>query len=318
MAGLIDSQIAPADGSGGRIETLEHEGVTWTMVERPGPEQLRLLQERYDFHQLDLDDLVSKTERPKLEIRQHYLFAVLHFPTLVGRPRRLVAGELHVFLGQSFLVVVHDGDLRAPVRLFDELNATPEDRTAVMASPGHLFYDIVMRLIEATRPWCDRLPGAVDALQDKIFVDADLDTVRQLALLRREVIQLRRMIQPDSLVLAQLAEKPWVAGDLGLYWRNALDQIGFLVDYLDDLWNSLQALSQTYDQLAAHRVNNIMRLLTAISTIMLPLAVISGIYGMNVKGLPFAENEWAFELTLGLMLAVAVGLLLLFRRRRWL
>ena len=106
--------------------------------------------------------------------------------------------------------------------------------------------------------------------------------------------------------------------ELSLYWENARDQIAWLNDYLDDVWTTLEALSHSYDQLASQQINKVMRLLTAISTIMLPLAVISGVYGMNIRGLPLAENEWAFEATLGMMLAVALGLLLLFRRKRWL
>jgi magnesium transporter len=303
----------------GRVEELRHGALSWLMIERPGTAELMLLEQRFAFHPLDLEDLVSKTERPKIDARPGYVFVVLHFPVMAGRPRRLAAGELHIFLGNDYLVTVHDGDLRPPVRLFEELKADPSRRATFMATPGRLLYEVIMGLIEASRPWVDRLPGAVDSLQAEIFAESDQEPVRRMAMLRRELIQLRRMIRPDAAVIDLLRTREWVsAPELALYWGNARDQIAWLSDYLDDVSATLEALSHSYDQLANQRTNKVMRLLTAISTIMLPLAVISGIYGMNIRGLPFSESEWAFEATLGMMLVVAVGLLILFRRRRWL
>ena len=100
-------------------------------------------------------------------------------------------------------------------------------------------------------------------------------------------------------------------------WDNARDQMQHLVDYLDDVTATLEALSHGYDQMTNDRTNNVMRILTAMSSIMLPLSVISGIYGMNIQGLPMANDEWAFEITLGLMLVVALSLIAFFRYRRW-
>jgi len=303
----------------GRVEELRHGALGWLMIERPGTAELMLLEQRFGFHPLDLEDLVSKTERPKIDSRPGYVFLVLHFPVMAGRPRRLSGAELHIFLGNDYLVTVHDGDLRPPVRLFEELKADPARRATFMATPGRLLYEVIMRLIEASRPLVDRLPGAVDSLQAHIFAETDQEPVRQMAMLRRELIQLRRMIRPDAAVIDLLRTREWIsAPELALYWGNARDQISWLSDYIDDVWSMLEALSHSYDQLANQRTNKIMRLLTAISTIMLPLAVISGIYGMNIRGLPFSESEWAFEATLGMMLVVAVGLLVFFRRKRWL
>jgi magnesium transporter len=313
---LLGLEVASATG---RVDELRQGTVSWLTVERPGPAELAMLEKRYGFHSLDLEDLVSKTERPKIDIRSSYAFGVLHFPVMAGRPRRLMAGELHLLLGSDYLVTVQDGDLRPPVRLFEELRSDPALRAELMATPGRLLYEVIMAMVEASRPWVDRLPTAVDALQADIFAETDRGPVRQMALLRRELIQLRRMIHPDAVVIDRLRRREWVAEpDLELYWGNAHDQIAWLSDYLDDVWATLEALSHSYDQLANQRTNGIMRLLTALSTIMLPLAVISGIYGMNIRGLPFAESEWALEITLGLMLTVAVGLLAVFRRKRWL
>jgi magnesium transporter len=313
---LLGLEVASASG---RVEELRHGTLSWLTIERPSTAELVMLEQRFGFHPLDLEDLVSKTERPKIDARPDGVFVVLHFPVLAGRPRRLMAGELHIFLGNDYLVTVHDGDLRPPVRLFEELKSDPALREKLMATPGRLLYEVIMGLIEASRPWVERLPAAVDSLQSEIFAQADREPVRQMALLRRELIQLRRMVRPDAAVLEMLSKREWIsAPELQLYWENARDQIAWLCDYLEDIWATLEALSHSYDQLANHRTNNIMRLLTAISTIMLPLAVISGIYGMNIRGLPFSESDWAFEVTLGMMLAVAIGLLTLFRRKRWL
>src|SRR5207253_2263198 len=106
---LLGLEVASATG---RVEEVRHGALSWLMIERPGTAELTMLEQRFAFHSLDLEDLVSKTERPKVDSRLGYVFLVLHFPVLAGRPRRLMAGELHVFIGSDYLVTVHDGDLR--------------------------------------------------------------------------------------------------------------------------------------------------------------------------------------------------------------
>lgn len=314
---MIEPEVLPGEGSDSRIETIAHDGVRWTMVERPGRDEIAQLKARYGFHQLDLDDLVSKTERPKVDSRDGNVFMVLHFPVLLARPRRLAVGELHVIIGPDYLVTVHDGDLRPPVRLFQELRDDPSRRAELLGSPGRALYEVIMAMIDASRPWIDRLSTAVQSLQEDVFARLDPEGVRRLVEMRFEVIRLHRMIHPDLAAVDSLRQRWTAAPELTLYWDNVHDQLGWLDDYLEDVEQMLEALSHSCDQLATQRTTSVMRLLTAISTILLPLAVLSGIYGMNIKGLPFAEAEYAFELTIGMMLAVAVGLLVLFRRRGW-
>lgn len=312
-----DLDFHPA-GAIGRVEELRHGGLTWLTIERPGPAELALLAGRFGFHPLDLDDLVSRTERPKLDRYDEYNFVVLHFPTLLARPRRLATGELHLFIGRDFVVTVHDGDLRAPVRLFDDVQRDATLRARDMDSPERLAYAVVMSLVEATSPHITRLSAALDGLSEEVFEERSGEPVRGIAQLRRETIQLRRMLRQDAAVIDALRHAARSA-DSGLadYWDNASDQLHRLVDFLEDLAQTLEAISHSYDQLTNVRINNTMRALTALSTLLLPLSVLSGIYGMNVRRLPWAENDWGFEIVLGLMLAVAIALLAVFRRRGW-
>ena len=106
---LLGLEVASATG---RVEELRHGSLSWLMIERPGTAELQTLDQRFGFHPLDLEDLVSKTERPKIDTRPDYVFVVLHFPVLAGRPRRLTAGELHIFLGSDYLVTARAKGLR--------------------------------------------------------------------------------------------------------------------------------------------------------------------------------------------------------------
>jgi magnesium transporter len=243
---------------------------------------------------------------------------VLHFPVLLTRPRRLAAGELHLIVTGRTLITVHDGDLRPLVRLFETLRDDAGRRATEMASPGRLAYAVLMALVEASAPLIERLSGQLETLQDEIFGRTPRDPVRQIAAVRRELIRLRRMLHPAPGIVATLADAPRAAdGGLASYWSDLQDHLRRLVDYLDDVRETLEALSHSYDQLTAHRMNSLIRVLTVISTVLLPLAVISGVYGMYFRGLPWAESDWAFEIAVAVMLAVVIGMLGLFRRRGW-
>ena len=297
-----------------RIERLTHGAVSWLMVERPGPAELVVLGDELGIHPLNLDDLLSRTERPQIDQQPAYQFVVLHFPVVLSRPRRLAAGELHLVLGRDYLATVHDGDLRPVVRLFEDARGDDGLRAALMSSPGRLAYAIVMAMIDATAPLVDRLSNALETLHDDIFGRPTTEPVRQLVALRREVIQLRRMLRPGPAIIRAIPR----TSEMETYWGDAEDQLQRLVDYLDDVSQNLEALSHSHDQLNTYRMNDLIRGLTTISTVMLPLGVVTGIYGMNIRGLPWAESDWALEITLGLLLAVAVGMVALFRRRGWL
>ncbi len=139
-------------------------------------------------------------------------------------------------------------------------------------------------------------------------------------MVRRNLINFRRTIKPQMKILASLERKDWefLKGDLDVYWGDVSDHTVQIWERLGDMWDVVEGLSRTLDSLTSHRINEVMKILTIFSVIMLPLSVISGVYGMNLRELPLANHPLSFGLITGIMASVVVGMLAWFKRQRWL
>lgn len=303
------------------IKVISHGRLTWVDIERATPAEIDWLRANYpDFHPLDLDDCLSKIQRPKIDEYDDYLFIVLHFPVFNRALRMTVPSEVDIFIGAGYVITLHQGDLRPLNGFFQECQSNEASRGENMGrSAGFLLYQIIDRLVDYCFPILNKISSNIDDVEDKIFEDETRGIVRQLSLIRRDVIAYRRIIKPQIAIIASLEhkERPFLREDLDVYWGNISDHVNRIWDILEDHREVVEGLSATSESFNSLRMNEIMKVLTLISTIMLPMAVISGTYGMNIDVLPFANTEYSFAFTVGLMLLTAVGFLSYFRYRRW-
>lgn len=186
-------------------------------------------------------------------------------------------------------------------------------------SQSHALYRLLDQLGDYLSPILNKVGGRLDAIETKLFEQPTRLTAYEISLVRRDIIALRRMLRPMLPVMAQLEgeEFPQLPQALDLYWGNVLDHLERAADILADYQEVIDGLAATSESLATQRTNEVVRALTIISTIMLPLAVVSGIYGMNIAGLPFADHPWAAVYAAALMIVVVGGMLALFKLRRW-
>lgn len=306
-------------GERSRVSSLAHGSCTFVVAERPTEGDLEAIASRYLLHPLNIEDLTTPFERARIDRRDEYDFIVLHFPVLMARPDRLARAELHLVLGRQFLIVVHDGELRRIVALFEELRLSESARDTMMASPARLAYEIVSRLAASASAPIARVSEGTERIQRRLFSDEADDLIRDIVDVRREIIDLRRMVRPSARVVDEMAERGLAATpEMAAYWDDASDQMHELVDDVDRVADQLEALSVSRDQLTSTRSTRQMRVLTIMSTVMLPLAVISGVYGMNVRGLPGADTDWGLPAALIGMGSVVTAMVGILRWRRWL
>ena len=304
-----------------RIRVISHGRLTWVDIERATSTEIEWLGANYpDFHPLDLDDCLSKIQRPKIDEYDDYLFIVLHFPVFNRALRMTVPSEVDIFVGAGYIITLHQGDLRPLNGFFQDCRGDEGCRHENMGrSAGFLLYQIIDRLVDYCFPILNKISTNIDEVEDKIFEDETRAIVRELSMIRRDVIAYRRIIKPQIAIIASLEhkERPFLREDLDVYWGNISDHVNRIWDILEDHREVIEGLAATSESFNSLRMNEIMKVLTLISTIMLPMAVISGIYGMNIDFLPFAHAEYSFVITVGFMLATAVGFLSYFRHRRW-
>lgn len=324
-----DRAPRPANGTGGgrdtraqpRVEVISYGRLTWVNIERPTPLEIDWLRTHYPFfHPLDLDDCLSKIQRPKIDEYDDYLFIVLHFPVYNKAAQVTMASEVDIFVGANYVITLHNGDLRPLSKFFKECQSDETCcRENMGRSSGFLLYKLIDRLVDYCFPILNKIGSNIDDAEDRIFGDGIREVIRDLSLVRRDVIAFRRIIRPQISIIGSLEhkERPFLREDLDVYWGNISDHVNKIWDILEDHRDVIEGLMATSESINSLRMNEVMKVLTLISTIMLPMAVISGIYGMNISVLPFAHTEFSFLITVGTMIAVLVSMLTYFRVRHW-
>ena len=302
-------------------EVLSHGRVNWTNITKPTSADMERLREVYPhFHPLDLEDCLSQLERPKIDEYDDYLFIVMQFPQWDAASRVSRPAEVDMFIGSGYFVTVHSGELKPLVNFFHEVSNDASVREQFMGrGAGRLMHTIVDQLVDYVFPLLYKVDANIRAIENDIFTEDARQVVQEISIVRRDIIALRRIIRPQLAILANLEEvdRPFIHEELDVYFGDILDHMTKARDIVEDDAEVIAGLADTTDTLASYRINEVMRILTVISVIMLPLTLISGIYGMNIP-LPFEENAGSFIGIMGLMLLISIGMLLYFRYRHWL
>jgi magnesium transporter len=298
--------------------------ITWVNFERPTERVKEYLAQDYPFHQLDLDDCLSRIQRPKIDEYKDYLFLVFHFPVFNKQDRVTESSQVSVFLSQNCLITLHEGRLKPPAQFFRECQEEETcDKNDFNGGSAYLLYRVVDRLVDYCFPILNKLGENIDSVEQNIFSGRRHTTVREISELRRDIISLRRIMGPMRTVIAGMEPRIRRYGetDLAIY-------VGDTVDHLDKIWDVLEAhkegiesLNRAYDSLSSERINDILRTLTILTTIGTTLTVVASFFGMNVP-LPGGANPGGYVFSwvtlLVLMLAIVAGMLFYFRRRTWL
>jgi magnesium transporter len=320
--GELIAQPATAEPQAPRVEQIDTAGLRWVNIERPGAPERAWLEEHFDFHALDLEDVLSRNQRPKIDIYDDYLFIVLHFPVFDAAAKRLGAGELDLFVGPDYLVTIPNQPLQPVEYLFERCRSKEELREQIFSrGSGYLLYRLIDDSVDYCFPMLRKIGNKLDALEDDIFSGRSDQVVRDISNVKQEIINFRKVIRPQRPVLRELekVKQRYLATDLDLeiYFDDIVDAHERIWDMLENYKEVSEALAETNESVISHRVNDILRVLTSISVIVLPLTLIASIWGMNVR-VPGEQSATAFWLVLGGMFLILVGMVGYFRKRGWL
>jgi magnesium transporter len=304
-----------------RVAELAANGLTWIHLDTPGPEEAGALAERFGWHPLDLEDVLSKRQRPKIDEYPEYLFIVLHFPVYDKAVQRLNAAELDVFLGPDYLVTLPNVELLPITRLFRRCEEDEALRDGLFGkeSSGYLLYHVLDDLFDYCFPILDKIGHKLDRVEDDMFEGRSDEVVRDISNVKQEIISYRKIIKPERATLRVLERhtQRFLPEELEIYFDDIVDASERVWDLLDNYKEVIEALEQTNESVLSHRQNDVLRVLTVVSVVMLPLFVITGIFGMNVA-FPGEGGRDAFWAILGVMLAALAGMIGFFRYKRWL
>jgi magnesium transporter len=303
-----------------RISELAAEGLTWVHADQPGALEVAYLAQRFGFHELDIEDVLSKRQRPKIDEYPEYLFLVLHFPFYDKSVQRLNAAELDVFLGQDFLITLPNVELLPVTYLFRRCEDDPERREELFSKgSGYVLYHVLDDLFDYCFPILDKIGTKLDAIEPAIFEERSEEVVRDISNAKQEIIAYRKIIKPERATLRLLERSTlrFLPENLELYFDDIVDASERIWDLLDNFKEVIEGLESTNESFISHKQQYRLQLLTVVTVILLPLTLIASIFGMNVR-VP-GEGEIApFWVIFGILVALGAVLLALFRWRRWL
>jgi magnesium transporter len=305
-----------------RVEEIAAEGLRWIKIDRAGALEQTWLEENFDFHALDYEDVLSRNQRPKIDVYDDYLFIVLQFPIFDRSARRLGAGELDLFVGADFLITIPNQPLQPVEYLFERCRQKEEIREQLFSrGSGYLLYRLVDDGFDYCFPMLRKIGNKLDALEAEIFEGRSEEIVRDISNVKQEIINFRKVIRPQRPVLRDLekVKQRYLAPDMDLeiYFDDIVDAHERIWDMLENYKEVVEALEDTNESVISHRVNDILRVLTSISVIVLPLTLLASIWGMNVH-VPGEGSVAAFWEVAGVMFVILLAMVLFFRKRGWL
>ena len=276
------------------------------------------LEEHFDFHPLDYEDVRSRNQRPKVDEYDDYLFIVLHFPRYDKRVSRLNAAEVDIFVGPDFLITLPNEPLQPIEYLFERCRTNEDLREDVFSKgPGYLLYKIVDDCVDASFPMLAKMGNKLERIEEDIFEGKGEDVVRDISNVKQEIINFRKVVRPQRAAFRDLERNKarYIAEDLDIYFDDVIDASERVWDLLENYKEVIEGLEATNESAIAHRTNETFRVLTAISLIFLPLTLIASIFGMNI-GVPGEDSIHAFWVIMVVMVAMLVGVALLLPQAR--
>jgi magnesium transporter len=308
-----------------RIESVEWGGLRWINIERPGPAERAWLEEHFEFHPLDYEDVLSRNQRPKIDEYEDYLFIVLYFPVFDKTVGRLNAAELDIFIGPDYIITLPNTEIPPVEYLFERARTHDDVRESMFSKgAGYLLYKIVDDSFDYCFPMLRKIGNKLERLEEDIFEGRSEEVVRDISNSKQEIINFRKVIRPQRAVLRDLerTKQRYLADDLEVYFDDIVDASERIWDMLENFKEVIEALEDTNESVLSHRVNEVLRVLTAFSVIILPLTLVASIFGMNV-GLPGGGDPGSgvhvgFWVIVGVMVAVLGGMAAYFRKRGFL
>jgi magnesium transporter len=302
------------------IHSITERKLTWFYIEKPTSNEVEFLAQRFHFHPLDLDDVLSRIQRPKIDVYEDYLFMVLHFPVFDKENHITKPSEVDIFVGENYVVTVHcSGDLKPLARFFQECETDKESRERYLGrSSGLLLYYILDRLVNSCFPILNKVTQNIDDIEDIILTKPVPETVRQISLIRRDLISFRRVIHPQIAVIETLekGEYPFLKEEEEIYFGDIADHIRKIWGGLEDCKEVIDGLADTSNWLTSHRIQEVMRILTIFMAIIMPVEVVASVEGSNLLPQAWLHNPVLFAISFVIQAGIVVAMILFLRHRR--
>ena len=291
----------------------------WVDLAAPTPDEFAILNDVFHFHPLAIEDAVAKVHHPKIESYDGYLYLILHGIDYKKSETAFATHDIDFFLGQTYLVTVHDGQTRSAATVRE---VCARNQQVLGEGPAALMHRIIDQMVDNYRPEVEEVEEWLDQLEDQVFARPSPDLIREILDVKRDVTGLRRIALPQRDAIGRLARRefPMITDELAYRFRDVYDNLVRIADEALIFQDRVTSILEAHLSNVSYRLNEVMKVLTIITLIFMPPTLVAGLYGMNVHlpGVGSPDSPAPFWWIVGGIVAVTVFMLLMFRRMRWL
>jgi len=300
---------------------MDGKSILWVDILNPTSADLKPLEKVFGFHPLALEDCLVPDQRPKVEAYEEYLFSIVK-AVHIDEEEGVVEDQVGTFLGKDYVVTVH----QRPLRQLEQVRYMILNKGKIVEmGPDFLLYRVVDTITDSYFPILQTSDDNLDDLEEKVLKDPDEKTLDEIHTEMRNLIWLRKVFRAQRTAFSQLerSDFPQITDDTKIYFRDVTDHMAQLIETLETLRDATQGILNTYMTSLSFKTNEVMKVLTIIATIFIPLTFITGIYGMNfATGLPGNMPElttpYGYVMALGMMVGIALVMLAYFKKKKWL
>ena len=300
-------------------DKIDYNGISWVNISNPTKSDFDNIIKTYNLNDVEPDDILSKVQRPKYEDYDNFKFMVLHYPIFPNKSYRLVMEELDIIWNDKFLITIHSNRLTKVQNLFNYIkNDESKKQKYLSQGTDFLLYRITYELVMMIFPQMNQISKEIDLLDSSFEKLKPSKIVERMSALRRNIIFLQTSLKPARSIFRNLENivEAEDGSDKDIHWGDIADFIGKILDMAEDYQELIEGIYSSIDTMLTYRTNSIMKALTMISVIMLPLTLITGFFGMNIE-LPFADLKTASIYISGFMGIITVAMLLYFKLRKF-
>lgn len=305
----------------GLIQKIKAKNFTWINITNPNSASIEYLRQNFGFHSLNLEDCLDITLRAKLEEYDDYLFIIMNFPIFDRKTRVITLSEVDIFITKDNIITINNGSLEPLKNLFESCQIDEGERAKYLCDDVTFFiYHILNHLQKYCFPILNHIARDLEDVENHIFNNQEQEMVREILSIKRNITNYRRSVESHKNVIKKLGEmshKEFLKNDLQIYFKDNLDQSKEIWEMLENLKEMVNVLHSTNESLISFKLNSIMKTLTVISVTLMPLTLVSSIFGMNYR-IPFEKQSWGFFFAIGLMVLFTVVVINIFRGKKWL
>ncbi len=302
------------------MQQVQYHNLTWVDLENPSDKDITYLRENFDLHPLAVEEFATPTYRPRATKYSTCLYLTIHIPLFDAEQRTTYAGEIDIILTPTHIITGHHRDIYQISEMMKKLQSGEGARKLHMSkTASHLLHKILSTLIESCFPRLDHVTKNIDRIENGIFSGEEKQMVKEISIAKRDVLNFRRTIMPQRAILESITAQPGniVAPDIKPYFSDLIGTNVRLWNMLESAKETLSSLEETNNSLLSEKINSKMNLITVFTVLFIPMTLYANVLGINVIT-PLSEHPSGFMIHLGIMAAISLATLAIFKIIKWL